>query len=208
MTLVTGPGFDHHSPMTSPDRTTIRSHRERAVPDEAPAILAAGYVAHVGIVDGEGPVVIPMSYQYDALEPDLIYLHGAHHSRLMQAVADGAPACITVTMTDGVVLSKTALNHSVNYRSVVCFCRADDAQPGRERQREVLAQMIARYTPGRTEGVDYAVIPDKHLETTSFVAMRISGMSAKMRTGGPKGPGDDDAAVPGTAGVVELRPGL
>lgn len=193
--------------MTTPDRTSVRMHRERAVPDEGPAILAAGIVAHVGITDGEGPVVIPMTYQYDAAEPDLLYLHGAHHSRLMQAVASGAPTCVTVTMIDGIVLSKTALNHSVNYRSVVCFCRADTEQPGMDRQRDVLQQMIARYAPGRAAGVDYDVIPEKHLATTAFVALRITGMSAKMRTGGPNGPGDDDAAAPGTAGVVELRPG-
>lgn len=194
--------------MSTTDRTSVRMHGERAVPEEGPAILAAGIVAHVGITDSEGPVVIPMTYQYDAAEPDLLYLHGAHHSRLMQAVASGAPTCVTVTMTDGLVLSKTALNHSVNYRSVVCFCRADDDQPGMERQRELLQQMIARYSPGRTVGVDYEVIPKKHLETTAFVALRITGMSAKTRTGGPNGPGDDDDSVPGTAGVVELRPGL
>jgi hypothetical protein len=33
-------------------------------------------------------------------------------------------------------------------------------------------------------------------------------MSAKQRTGGPKGPGDDDPNVPGTAGITELRPGF
>lgn len=195
-------------PMTTPDRTSLRMHRERAVPDEGPGILAAGLVAHVGITDGAGPVVIPMTYQYDPAEPDLLYLHGAHHSRLMQAVASGAPACVTVTMTDGIVLSKTALDHSVNYRSVVCFCQAVDEQPGMDRQRDLLQQMIARYAPGRTAGVDYDVIPDKHLQRTAFVALRITGMSAKTRSGGPNGPGDDDDAVPGTAGVVELRPGL
>ena len=126
----------------------------------------------------------------------------------MDVVASGERVCVTVTMTDAIILSKTALNHSVNYRSVVCFCRAAAVQPGQDRQRALLQQMIGRYSEGRTVGVDYAEIPAKHLETTAFVALAIEAMSAKTRTGGPNGPGDDDPAVPGTAGVVELRRGF
>jgi nitroimidazol reductase NimA-like FMN-containing flavoprotein (pyridoxamine 5'-phosphate oxidase superfamily) len=195
------------APMSA-DRSKVKMHKERAADADAPAFLQAGLVAHVGIADAEGPVVIPMTYHYDPATPGELYLHGAHHSRLMDAVGSGQRVCVTVTMTDAIILSKTALNHSVNYRSVVCFCRAAAEQPGQDRQRALLQQMIGRYSEGRTVGVDYAEIPVKHLETTAFVALAIEAMSAKTRTGGPKGPGDDDPAAPGTAGVVELRPGL
>lgn len=194
--------------MTNPpsDRTKLRMHRERSVPALAAQFLREGIVAHVGIADAEGPVVLPMTYHFDE-EANQLYLHGAHHSRLMQAVATGAPVCVTVTMVDGLVYSKTALDHSVNYRSVVAFCRAAAVQPDAERERALLQAMIARYWEGRTVGKDYGVIPDKHIQTTSLVALDIEGISAKQRTGGPNGPGDDDPAVPGTAGVTELRSG-
>ncbi|MCX5761799.1 MAG: pyridoxamine 5'-phosphate oxidase family protein [Gemmatimonadetes bacterium] len=173
----------------SPDRATLKVHKERAVADEAPAILAAGIVAHVGIADTEGPVVIPMTYHFDPGTPNELHLHGAHHSRLMDAVGSGELVCVTVTMADGLVFSKSGFNHSVNYRSVVCFCRAAEAQPTPDRQRQLLVGMIGRYS------------------VTSFVTLTIEAMSAKQRTGGANGPGDNDPAVPGTAGVVELRPG-
>ncbi|HEY3288141.1 MAG TPA: pyridoxamine 5'-phosphate oxidase family protein [Gemmatimonadaceae bacterium] len=189
------------------DRATLHQHRERGVPDDAPAILAAGIVAHVGIADDQGPVVIPMTYQYDPATPDTLYLHGAHNSRLMQAVASGAPVCVTVTLVDGLVYSKTALNHSVNYRSVVAFCHAAATQPDEARKRAVLDAMIGRYWPGRGPGAGYAPAPDAHLDATAFVALHIDAMSAKTRTGGSKGPDDDDPAVPGTAGVTALRIG-
>ena len=192
----------------SPDRAKLQMHRERAVPDQAAQFLRDGLIAHVGIADAEGPVVIPMTYHFSTASPRTLYLHGAHHSRLMQAVASGARVCVTVTITDGLVYSKTALNHSVNYRSVVAFCRAAAVPPSLEQSRTLLQAMIARYWSGRAVGVDYAVIPEKHLETTALVALDIEAMSAKQRTGGPKGPGDDDPDVPGTAGVTELRPGL
>ena len=188
----------------STDRTRIRTHPERSVPDEADAILAAGLVAHVGFADAGGPVVIPMTYQFDPAEPDLLYLHGAHGGRLLAALEAGGAACVTVTLLDGLVYSKTALYHSVNYRSVVCFVRAAEA-PTAARRREILEAMIARCYPGRLAGADYASIPEAHLEATAFVALRIEARSAKARRGGPKGPGDADPAVPGTAGVLNLQ---
>jgi uncharacterized protein len=191
----------------SPDRAQLTEHKERAAAD-ASAMLAEGLVAHVGIADADGPVVIPMTYHFDPATPGELYLHGAHHSRLMQAVASGERVCVTVTMVDALVYSKSGFNHSANYRSVVCFCRAAAEQPDRERQRSLLQGMIGRYFPGRAVGPDYAPIPDKHLDVTEFVALAIDAISAKRRTGRANGPGDDDPAVPGTAGVVELRPGF
>jgi hypothetical protein len=193
--------------MTAPDRTKLKIHPERAVADEAPAYLTSGLIAHVGIADANGPVVIPMTYQYDPVTPRKLYLHGAHHSRLMQAVASGENICVTVTQADGLVYSKSALNHSVNYRSVVCFCRAAADQGTQGDQRRELDAMIARYFPGRAVGKDYDAIPVKHLETTMFVTLDIVDWSAKRRVGPSNGPGDDDPTVPGTAGVVELSKG-
>ena len=189
------------------DRALLRQHRERAANNDAPAFLTAGIVAHVGIADDHGPVVIPMTYQFDAAKPDRLYVHGAHNSRLLEAVASGAPVCVTVTIADGLVYSKTALNHSVNYRSVVVFCHAAPQQPTGDEARNILHAMISRYWPGRTAGVDFEVTPDKHVDATNLVALQIDAMSAKTRAGGSNGPGDDDPAVPGTAGVTELRPG-
>ncbi len=196
---------DLAAPLPLPaDRAAIRVHRDRDVSDEAPAILAAGIVAHVAIADAHGPLVIPMTYAYDADDPRRIHLHGGHHSRLMQALAAGTPVSIGVTLTDGLVFSKTALNHSVNYRSAVVFGRAASEQGDQLRQRALLQAMIGRYWPGRTAGVDYEVIPERDLKATAFVTIDIEQMSAKRRVGGSKGPGDDDPAVPGTAGVSPI----
>ena len=185
-------------------RTRIRVHPERSRPDEALAILTAGKVAHVGFVQESQPFVIPMTYHFEPERPDRLYLHGAHHSRLMQHLGSGAPVCVTVTILDGLVHSRTALFHSVNYRSAVVFARGG-AEPRREERRRLLEGMVARYWPGRTAGRDYDPIPDDHLEPTALIALRIEELSAKVRTGGPKGPRDNDPAAPGTAGVTELR---
>ncbi|PYO70977.1 MAG: pyridoxamine 5'-phosphate oxidase family protein, partial [Gemmatimonadetes bacterium] len=95
--------------------TQLRRHPERSVPDEASAILLAGLVAHVSFVADDQPFVIPMAYQYDPASPRTLYLHGAHASRLLRHVASGAPVAVAVTLVDGLVYSRTALYHSVNY---------------------------------------------------------------------------------------------
>ena len=190
---------------TPTPRTQLRVHPERETTEDAAAILAAGYVAHVGFaVDGQ-PYVIPMTYQFDPAEPTRLCIHGAHHSRLMAHLATGAPVCVTVTLVDGLVYSRTALYHSVNYRSVVCFARST-AQPDAAEQAQVLERMIARYFPGRTPGRDYEPAPGTHLEATAFVALEIEEWSAKTRRGGPKGPRDADPIAWGTAGVVAFSP--
>jgi nitroimidazol reductase NimA-like FMN-containing flavoprotein (pyridoxamine 5'-phosphate oxidase superfamily) len=203
--MATSPTPPGTAPAVAPvGRAEIRMHAERSAPDEADAILAAGLVAHVGFVQDGQPFVIPMTYQYDSAEPERLYLHGGHQSRVLEHLGTGAPVCVTVTLLDGLVYSKTALYHSVNYRSVVCFARAA-AAPSRERQRAILDAMIARCYPGRTVGADYAPIPDVHLGATAFVALEIEERSAKVRRGGPKGPGDADPSIPGTAGVISLQ---
>ena len=184
-------------------RATVRAHADREVPEEAAVILAAGYVAHVGFVVESQPYVIPMTYQFDPAEAGRLYLHGAHHSRLMAHLAAGAQVCVTVTMVDGLVYSRSALYHSANYRSVVCFARSA-AEPDTATSRRVLEAMIARYFPGRRAGRDYEAPSEAHLAATAFVALDIEEWSAKARRGGPKGPRDTDPISWGSAGVIPL----
>jgi len=183
--------------------TQLRRHPERSVPDEASAILLAGLVAHVSFVADDQPFVIPMAYQYDPASPRTLYLHGAHASRLLRHVASGAPVAVAVTLVDGLVYSRTALYHSVNYRSVVCFGHAAPPLEPKDAAVELTA-MIGRYFPGRTAGRDFAPPPPQDIDATSMIAIEIEEWSAKARRGGPKGPRDNELDDAGTAGVVQM----
>lgn len=184
-------------------RTSIRRHPERSVPEEAAAILAAGLVAHVGFAVDDQPFVLPMTYQFDPERPDRLFLHGAKGSRLLQRVGEGLPVCVTVTLADGLVYSKSAKYHSMNYRSVVCFGRAQPVEDCTEKGR-VFEAMTQRYFPGRTAGRDYAHADAGELRGTALLEVVLEEMSAKARRGGPQGPLDDDEAAPGTCGVVVI----
>jgi nitroimidazol reductase NimA-like FMN-containing flavoprotein (pyridoxamine 5'-phosphate oxidase superfamily) len=190
---------------TAAKRAILRVHPERAAPDELHDILASGLVAHVAVAEASGPVVIPMTYHFDRSTPDALYLHGATFGRLAPLLASGTRVCVTVTMLDGLVLSKTAKYHSVNYRSAVCFGRSREICD-RDEKRRIGDDLIARYHPGRAPVRDYQVQPDAHVDATVWIAVDIEEASAKVRRGGPKGPGDDDPNVPGTAGLIEFNP--
>ena len=77
-------------------------------------------MAHVGLVTAEGPVVIPMIY---GREDQTLYLHGSPASRLLR---DGRSAqlCVTVSLIDGLVVARSLMHHSMNYRSVVLMGEA------------------------------------------------------------------------------------
>lgn len=186
------------------ERTKIKNHPERTVTDETSEILLAGSVAHVGFVDDGMPYVIPLSYHYDAATPDKIYLHGAMRSRAMDLLATGVPMCVTVTLTDGLVYSRKAMNHSINYRSVVLFGKGRDIVD-EDRKFELFDKMVQRYFPGRNVGEHYNAPPSADLGITALVEVDIEEWNAKARRGGPTGPDDNKPDAKGTAGVVDLR---
>jgi hypothetical protein len=186
------------------ERTRIRNHPERAVPDETSDILAQGMVAHAGFVDDGQPFVIPMTYHFDPSNPDKIYLHGSIRSRAMKVIGTGVPVCVTVTLSDGLVYSRKAMNHSMNYRSAMVFGKgrliADESE-----KFELFDQMVQRYFPGRHVGEDYNNPASADLGVTSLVEITIEDWSGKARRGGPTGPDDNNPDAPGSAGVIEFR---
>lgn len=186
------------------ERTKIRIHPERAVPDEAVEILSAGKVAHVGFVEDDQPLVIPLAYHYDPSKPDLLYLHGSVKSRVMAHLTNGAPICVTVTLVDGLVYSRKAMNHSMNYRSVVLLGKAR-AITGESEKFDLFDQMVRRYFTDRSLESDYNPPPAADLSATALVEVTIEEWNAKARRGAPTGPDDDSDDAPGSAGVIELR---
>ena len=102
--------------------TKVRRRPDRASYDRALAhtILDEALYASVGFIAGDAPCVIPMAF---ARLGERLVLHGATTSRLQAMLAGGGRICVTVTLVDGVVLSRSAMHHSLNYRSVVVLDR-------------------------------------------------------------------------------------
>ncbi len=190
--------------MTAPNapspRTRVRRLPQRAAYDAASiaAVLDAGVVAHLGFVDDGQPYVIPVLH---ARVGDSVYVHGSPASRAMRVLGEGAPACLTVTHIDGIVLARSAFHHSVNYRSAVVLGRASLVTEPAEKVR-ALEAFMERVTPGRWAEVRP---PDeRELKATAVLRLDLEEASVKLRAGGPA---DDarDLGSPAWAGVVPLR---
>ena len=184
--------------------TKIKNHSERAVPEEASDILSSGLVAHVGFIESGLPYVIPLSYHYDSEQPDRLYLHGSIRSRALELLASGAPVCATVTLTDGLVYSHKAMNHSMNYRSVVLFGTAREVTDHDEKFA-LFDRMVQRYFPDRLLKRDYNPPPASDLGVTALVEVHVEEWNAKARRGAPTGPDDDDPDALGSAGYTTFR---
>lgn len=188
--------------MTPSNRSRIRTHPERAVRDEAAAILEKALLAHVGfVVDGQ-PFVIPMLYLF---EDNVIYVHGQREGRIARTLRAGDRVCVEVTIVDGLVASRDALYHSANYRSVVAFGTAREVVD-RDEKEAVLERMTRRYFSGRTVGEHYRPPSDGDLKITGLLAIEIEEMNGKRRSGPPTGPADADEnpGAFGTRGIVPV----
>lgn len=182
------------------ERTRLRRFPKRGRYDRASvyAILDAGILCHMGFVHDGRPFVIPTAY---ARIGDEIYLHGSAASRALRVLEHGLPVCVTVTLMDGIVLARTAFNHSFNYRSVVVLGVARPIEGEREKE-EALRGFTERIVPGRWK--DVRPPTSQELRATSVLALPIEEASAKIREG-PPGDAGDELEFRTWAGVVPFE---
>jgi nitroimidazol reductase NimA-like FMN-containing flavoprotein (pyridoxamine 5'-phosphate oxidase superfamily) len=181
-------------------RTTVRRKADRGRYDRGTidAILDEALLAHVGFTVDGAPCVLPMAY---ARVGDVLYLHGASGNHMLRTLAGGAEACVTVTLLDGLVLSRSAFHHSMNYRSVVAFGRAEKVDDDAEK-RAAMEALIEHTVPGRTPHTRPP--SERELRATLVVRFPLTEASAKIRTG-PALEEPDDLALPYWGGEIPLR---
>ena len=161
-------------------------------------ILDEGLVCHVGFSADAQPFVIPTLY---ARVGDAIYFHGSAASRMLRGASTGTAVCITVTLTDGLVLARSVFNHSMNYRSVVALGNATLVEVAEEKL-EALHAFTEKVLPGRWE--DARQPNEKELRATSILKLPLTEVSAKVRSG-PVLDDEEDYALPVWAGIVPLH---
>ncbi len=180
-------------------RTRARRLSEKAAYDRATveAILDAMPVAHVGYVLDGAPVVTP-TLQWRI--GDRIYWHGSSASR-MQRKSASAQVCVTVTLTDGMLLARSGLEHSVNYRCVMVFGEAVEVTDPAEKA-EHLRVMMEQMFPGRWATL--RPMTAQELKATAILSLPVSEASAKISAGMPLDP-PEDQSWPVWAGVLPIE---
>ena len=182
------------------EKTRVKRLHERGQYDRETvyAILDAGFICHVGYIIDDQPYVTPTSYWR---EGDRVYWHGSSASRMLRTVSKGIKVCLTVTHVDGLVLARSGFHSSINYRAVMAFGEAevivDEAH-----KRAALKAFMEHVTPGRWDMV--RPVTSQELKGTTVLSMKLTEVSAKVRTGPPKDD-EEDYALPIWAGVLPLK---
>jgi nitroimidazol reductase NimA-like FMN-containing flavoprotein (pyridoxamine 5'-phosphate oxidase superfamily) len=185
------------NPLSSTERTRHRRLREQGRTDRSDlfAVLAAGLIAHLGVVNDGWPMVVPTSYGFD---DSTLYLHGSLASVSLRA---DSPVCVTITLADGLVLARSVFEHAVNYRCAMIYGYPRIVtDPG-----EVLTglRLLSEHmTPGQW---DYARRPSKkELAATRLLSVSLDEASVKIRTGPPDDGDSPDAQLGLWAGELPL----
>ena len=185
---------------TRTERTTLKRLPKRGSYDAAVVypILDEGFICHVGfVVDGK-PRVIPTGY---ARVDEQLFIHGSQASRMLRELEQGIDVCVTVTIVDGLVLARSALHHSMNYRSVIVFGQATVVSE-REEKLAALFALSEHFIPGRWDEVRGP--SEQELKATTVLALPLAEVSAKVRTGPPIDD-EEDYELNVWAGVIPLR---
>jgi uncharacterized protein len=166
------------------DRVRVRRNPKKGRYDAETigSILDRAIVCCVAFVDRGEPICLPTLC---ARVGERIYIHGSSASRALRALSRGGPACLTVTSLQGLVLARSAFEHTVNYESVVAFGRFQPIVDPEERLKTLRA-FTEKLLPGRWDEVRPP--SGQELKATMTLAMTIDEASAKVRSGPP----DDD----------------
>lgn len=187
----------HPTPRTTPTRYRERARYDR---ETVHRILDESLICHLGYLSAGRPVVLPTTHTRLG---ETLYLHGSTGSGPMlaaKATPSGLPVCVTTTLVDGLVLARSALHHSLMYRSVVVVGDARVVEDPAEKLR-ALHSLLDHIARGRS--ADCRNPSARELAATALLALDLVEVSAKVRSGGPVDE-PEDCALPHWAGVVPL----
>lgn len=186
-------------PSTAPSpRTQVKRSAHNASHDPAllHAIVDAAWICHVAFRDALGVHCIPMACWRSG---DHLYIHGSNGSRMVKRLLEDE-CCVTITHVDGLVLARSAFNHSMNYRSAVIYGRfaaVDEAG-----KRPALEAFMEHLAPGRQQEARPG--NDKEYAATTVLRIPLTEAACKTRTGPPQDDAED-LHLPVWAGVLPLR---
>ncbi len=181
-------------PSTAVSRLAELQSTSRRQLDE---LLDSTPLATVALVRDGHPVALPIGF---ARIDDEVVIHGSTGSPWLSALAGGAPAAVSVTTLDGVVVARSGFESSFHYRSAVLFGTFETVTEDKVRYLEILTDT---FIPGRV--TELRASTRKELAATVVLRLSIGpdNWSLKISDGWPEDP-ESDIAAGGWAGVVPI----
>lgn len=160
------------------------------------AIIDGAYVCHIAFTDDSGPHCIPTACWR---EGEHLYIHGSNGSRMLKRLAE-SEACVTITHIDGLVMARSAFNHSMNYRSAMVYGRFEIVEG--DAKRGAMEAFMEQLLPGRQAQIRGG--SDKEYAATTVMRISLGEAACKVRAGGPEDD-EEDMAIDTWTGVLPLQ---
>ena len=184
--------------MTIDTKVHRSPHKERIDEGTKSEILKRAITAHVGITIEDQPYVLPVLI---APFKDGLLLHGSTASRLFKHLASGAPACVTITLVNGLVLARSTFNSSMHYQSLMAFGTAREITELDEK-RPALQALSDHLMPGRRAELRKST--EQEIKATSVLFFPLDQISMKIADYDPRDD-KDDLDTPVWAGVLPMK---
>lgn len=166
--------------------------------DKINAILDAGFIGYVSYVYQGRAITLPMAY---GRKDDKIYLHGSQGNRMLTVLLEAKEVSMTVMHLDALVLARSGLHHSVNYRSATLFGTLKKIESPKDKEAALFCFM-EHMMKGQWDNV--RPMHRAEIDRTLVVEMTIEQASAKIRdTGVADEPEDYDLNI--WAGLVPIK---
>ncbi len=182
----------------TPRTTTSRMPKRTQYDEELVySILDEAIFCTVSYALDNQPYSIPTAF---VRKENRLYIHGSVGSHFLRGIESGIPVCISVMLTDSLVVAKSAFHHSVNYRSVILFSNAVKHEDFEEKAA-FFQELTEKIVPNSW---DYLrPMKANEVNKTTLLSFEISEASARMRSGMPN---DDEAdkSLPIWSGIIPI----
>ena len=180
-------------------RTRIRRLAEKANYEQQTlyAVIDEAYLCNIAFNDGTSTHCIPTACWRIG---NALYVHGSNGGRLTKNLLAGTQVSIAITHLDGLVLARSAFNHSMHYRSAVIYGTFELVE---DKQAKIAAldALMDKIAIGRKHEARPG--NDKELAATSVMRISLEEAACKI-SNGPPSDDEEDLQLPVWAGVLPM----
>ncbi|KAF0208426.1 MAG: putative flavin-nucleotide-binding [Actinobacteria bacterium] len=143
-------------------------------PDDTRVFLATAEVLRLGMVDDDGPYVVPVNFGY---ADGLLYVHGPAEGRRLDAIARDPRVCFEADECT-IIRADKACGFTARFRSVIGYGTARVLSSADEKRAGL--DVIMRQYDSTGDG-----IPDATLARTTVIEIAIESMEGKRHLAAP-----------------------
>lgn len=165
------------------------TRQDRAIYDRewiAAFLREAGMITLATAKDGQ-PYLSTLLFVYDEAR-HAVYLHTGRRGRVWENATPGARACLSAAAMGRLLPAPTALNFSVEYRSVVIFGPIRLVEDPGEAEA-ALQMLLDKYFGHLRPGADYRPITSGEMDATAVFRVDVEEWSGKQKAAPADFPG-------------------